>query len=572
MSEASTAPNKVSKEQAAVLCAIYRFLTRTSNWPKLADVDKELRQRGINAALVIRDIPTALLHGGHRGLQPQPHTELTLTLAGLAHCPGSAGDIALFLRAMRSLARYESRRGPATMIAPVIVTSRELGRAWRLPREQRSTLVRACRLLLVENWGGVGNEPHGDMAFEFQPSREIHRFRAVRSLEDYDVVHRQWDAEQTASIAPWEASKADVIDAMMPAMTTEETVGAVLKKWRPELQSEVDDLEPSLPGMKQALQRIERSWSASWLGYHSRLYFDDFTQPPLSAQFDPEWGGIHGIPNGWAERPVEEVAEAVVRFSSPDAAIEIVEDRLRQLQADVQQFKDELHLALPDTLTPKQRKLTQQIDDLKFEGVRGRYIASQAPNQFMTRDSMAMSQKPRVPAHVSFMGLQEEAAVVVESTRQALRYAGYLAVLSMNVEPAAVASTPVTLYVAESVRSALTDRGSLSSWHTGKLLALIDELDVNYGQGNGYAAHMLLRGILDHVPPVLKQPHFAAVANNYSWGQTDKGYMKRLLDYKLQGDDALHRQISKRADTLSLSDLPPSRYLNRLLEEVADQL
>jgi hypothetical protein len=35
---------------------------------------------------------------------------------------------------------------------------------------------------------------------------------------------------------------------------------------------------------------------------------------------------------------------------------------------------------------------------------------------------------------------------------------------------------------------------------------------------------------------------------NYSWSRTDRGYACRLLDFKLQADDALHRQISNRTE------------------------
>jgi hypothetical protein len=42
------------------------------------------------------------------------------------------------------------------------------------------------------------------------------------------------------------------------------------------------------------------------------------------------------------------------------------------------------------------------------------------------------------------------------------------------------------------------------------------------------------------------------------------------LDFKLQADDALHRQISKRADRLGIDDLPPKVWVNTILQECAD--
>jgi hypothetical protein len=63
---------------------------------------------------------------------------------------------------------------------------------------------------------------------------------------------------------------------------------------------------------------------------------------------------------------------------------------------------------------------------------------------------------------------------------------------------------------------------------------------------------------------------FPAVANNYPWTRTDKGYLRKLLDFRLQADDVLHRQISRQPDLLSLDDMPPRACVNRLLQECAN--
>jgi hypothetical protein len=79
----------------------------------------------------------------------------------------------------------------------------------------------------------------------------------------------------------------------------------------------------------------------------------------------------------------------------------------------------------------------------------------------------------------------------------------------------------------------------------------------------------LLRAVLDHIPPLLNCADFEAVACNYSWGRTDKRYMRKLLDFKLQADDVLHRQVSAKADLLTIDDMPPRTWINRLLQECA---
>ena len=105
-----------------------------------------------------------------------------------------------------------------------------------------------------------------------------------------------------------------------------------------------------------------------------------------------------------------------------------------------------------------------------------------------------------------------------------------------------------------------------------KLTRLVAELNDNYSRGNAYAAHALLRTVLDHIPPLLGCADFKAAANNYPWSRTDRGYARRLLDFKLQGDDALHRQISEKTDLIGIDDLPPRAWLNRVLQECAEEI
>ena len=104
----------------------------------------------------------------------------------------------------------------------------------------------------------------------------------------------------------------------------------------------------------------------------------------------------------------------------------------------------------------------------------------------------------------------------------------------------------------------------------GKLARLVAELNDNHSRGNAYAAHALLRALLDHIPPLLGCRDFTMAANNYPWGRTDKSYAHRLQDFKLQADDALHRQISRRPDRLDLTDMPPKIWINTILQECAD--
>ncbi|MEU2420183.1 hypothetical protein ABZ619_03825 [Streptomyces sp. NPDC007851] len=135
--------------------------------------------------------------------------------------------------------------------------------------------------------------------------------------------------------------------------------------------------------------------------------------------------------------------------------------------------------------------------------------------------------------------------------------------------------TPVAerkLYVNAGLRDELATKQGKTKLSVDKLLQLLHELDDNYADGHAYSCHALLRAVIDHVPPILGHKSFEAAVNNYTWSRTDKKYMTRLLDFKTQADDVLHRQIRASADVITMHDLPQAAALNALLRVCIDQL
>ncbi|WED23094.1 nucleotide-binding protein [Vibrio sp. JC009] len=47
---------------------------------------------------------------------------------------------------------------------------------------------------------------------------------------------------------------------------------------------------PEVKKIKDVAQEVGQSWSGSWLGYHSRVYYNNFQVPPPGAAFSGEWG------------------------------------------------------------------------------------------------------------------------------------------------------------------------------------------------------------------------------------------------------------------------------------------
>ena len=80
-----------------------------------------------------------------------------------------------------------------------------------------------------------------------------------------------------------------------------------------------------------------------------------------------------------------------------------------------------------------------------------------------------------------------------------------------------------------------------------RLIRLIEELNLAYTQECYMSVAMLVRAILDHVPPIFRAQTFTEVANNYSWDKSHKKQM-HLLDGSLRNvaNAHLHIRIRKK--------------------------
>ena len=87
---------------------------------------------------------------------------------------------------------------------------------------------------------------------------------------------------------------------------------------------------------------------------------------------------------------------------------------------------------------------------------------------------------------------------------------------------AATLPLPTARYISEDIVTAIRGKAGQSKLDVAKLLALVEVLNDNYARKNTYAAHALLRAILDHIPPILGCAGFQTVASNYPWTQTDR--------------------------------------------------
>jgi hypothetical protein len=112
-------------------------------------------------------------------------------------------------------------------------------------------------------------------------------------------------------------------------------------------------------------------------------------------------------------------------------------------------------------------------------------------------------------------------------------------------------------------------RAPSTEFDTRKLLRLCEELNICFSNNAFFATAMLLRSLLDHIPPIFKCNSFSELSNNYSGSKSFKKSMKNLQDSSRNISDAiLHQTIRDRETTPNENQVDFRADLDVLLAEI----
>ena len=107
----------------------------------------------------------------------------------------------------------------------------------------------------------------------------------------------------------------------------------------------------------------------------------------------------------------------------------------------------------------------------------------------------------------------------------------------------------------------------------GKLVRLCEELNGCYVHEWFFAASILQRAILDHVPPIFECKNFSEVVSNYPGGRSFKAQMEHLQDFaRTTADNAVHGMIRNREVLLSQTQVDFRSAMGALLAEIIRRL
>lgn len=175
--------------------------------------------------------------------------------------------------------------------------------------------------------------------------------------------------------------------------------------------SEVQNVRAPIDRLKVAADEVGRSFSGSWLGYHSRVYYNGLTKPPPGANFSQEWGLKElltdiGTIGDWDEFDSDVVRTHIFNVAgNPDLAA--ARKAAMEASAAFESAKSDALSVIGNALEEGKdaflEKLNSEIDDLEILS-RGQVLELWRPKgQFMTRDTLAAGQGMLVPPHMGVL-------------------------------------------------------------------------------------------------------------------------------------------------------------------------
>jgi len=201
---------------------------------------------------------------------------------------------------------------------------------------------------------------------------------------------------------------------------------------------EREDISQPLLALRTAVAEVGRSFSGSWLGYHSRVYYENFQTPPPGAHFIQEWGlmdtyGSMGSVGNWREYTFDEVKEHVLGLAgNPDlsaarSAAEAADSAFNHAKAELTSiFQTELDAGADGFI----QNLNEQLQTLEVLSPAEVADRLHQGGHVMTRDTIVLGQGTQLPPHISvkaeLRGIEHSFAICKEAAEIARKGASHL--------------------------------------------------------------------------------------------------------------------------------------------------
>lgn len=183
-----------------------------------------------------------------------------------------------------------------------------------------------------------------------------------------------------------------------------------------ELQSFADgteaaDITKPLAALEKSANTVGKAWSHSWLGYQSKVYYQNLNPPPPGAHFSSEWGFIDGVGGlctygDWKEYDADAVKNEIAqKAGSPDLG-----SAKESAKRGMKLFDEKRDQIVSILETANSRRKDSFLERLREEAMKERVVTASdyvgylhPPGPFMSRDTLALSQGLWTPPHVAVL-------------------------------------------------------------------------------------------------------------------------------------------------------------------------
>jgi predicted nucleotide-binding protein len=170
---------------------------------------------------------------------------------------------------------------------------------------------------------------------------------------------------------------------------------------------DAQEIAQPLGALKTSADKLKRSFSGSWLGYQSRVYYEGFAPPPPDDHFSQEWGLTHMEgSSGWREYDFEDV-KSVIYKDANNPKIQPAREAANKANAIFDREKSNIISILQNELADETDAfLTKLIGELEhIEPLSKSNVAERwsPKGSFVVRDMTALNEKNQIPPHIDVL-------------------------------------------------------------------------------------------------------------------------------------------------------------------------
>lgn len=164
--------------------------------------------------------------------------------------------------------------------------------------------------------------------------------------------------------------------------------------------------------LTNAADEIGKAWSGSWLGYHSRVYYEGLVDPPPGARFSKEWGmmnisRIQVTVGHWKEYRFDDVIGSIEQAAgNPDITQQ--QEFSATISKEFEEAQSSILSLLSGILEDRHddkylNDISKKVEEIEILGASSFIEAMRPSGQIRSRDKLAIQAGLHTPPHISVL-------------------------------------------------------------------------------------------------------------------------------------------------------------------------